>query len=227
MTKISIIIPTLNESEKLPVLISDLAEIEKDAEIIIVDANSEDMTKEISIISGAKYFSVKKGNRGLQLNYGAREAKGKWLLFLHADSRFDKNWSKEIKSVIKRNIDFIYFFKFKIKNKKFIYRFLEFFVNLRSSFLKIPYGDQGLLINKKNFLKQNGFNEIPIMEDIDFISRVKKKENLIPLKTSIFTSHRKWDKKSVIKQSIRNWQYRKRWLKGESLKDIYAEYYKH
>ena len=51
MTKISIIIPTLNESEKLPVLISDLAEIEKDAEIIIVDANSEDMTKEISIIS--------------------------------------------------------------------------------------------------------------------------------------------------------------------------------
>ena len=95
MTKVSIIIPTLNESKRLPLLISDLAEIEKDAEIIIVDANSEDMTKEISIISGAKYFSVENGNRGLQLNYGAREAKGNWLLFLHADSRFEKIGAKK------------------------------------------------------------------------------------------------------------------------------------
>ena len=100
MTEISIIIPTLNESDNLPLLLADLSEIYRDAEILVIDANSKDMTKEISIIYGAKYFLIRKRNRGLQLNYGASKAKGNWLLFLHADSRLKRNWSHEILSLI-------------------------------------------------------------------------------------------------------------------------------
>ncbi len=225
MTEISIIIPTLNESDNLPLLLADLSEVYENAEILVIDSNSKDMTKEISIIYGAKYFSIRKRNRGLQLNHGARKAKGNWLLFLHADSRLKENWSNEIKSVIKKNYKLIYFFKFKINNKRLIYRLLEFFVNCRSIFLKKPYGDQGLLINKKNFFKKNGYSEIPIMEDIDFITRLQSKKNLISLETSIFTSCRKWTNKSIIRQSIRNWQYRRMWIKGESLEEIYKKYY--
>lgn len=225
MTKLSIIIPTINESENLPLLLSDLSELNKESEIIVVDANSKDMTKEISLIYGVRYFSVEKKNRGSQLNYGAEKAKGNWLFFLHADSRLTKNWTREVQSVLKNNKELIYFFRFKVRNKKLIYRFLELFVNLRSNLLKTPYGDQGLLIFRENYFKNNGYNSFPIMEDIDFIIRLGKDRKLIPLKSSIFTSGRKWEKNNIFMQSIRNWNYRRRWLKGESLEKIYKEYY--
>ena len=97
---LSIIIPTLNEAKNLPLLLSDLAEIREQSEIIIIDSNSEDATKDISNIYGAAYHNIKESNRGLQLNTGAKKAQGNWLLFLHADSRLNRNWSEEILSLI-------------------------------------------------------------------------------------------------------------------------------
>ena len=91
--KISIIIPTLNESNNLPLLLSDLSEIFEESEILIIDSLSKDKTKAISYIYGCKFYKLYKKNRGLQLNFGAKKAKGNWLLFLHADSRLKLNWS--------------------------------------------------------------------------------------------------------------------------------------
>ena len=225
MTKVSIIIPTINESQNLPLLLSDLYELNKESEIIVVDANSKDTTKEISLIYGVRYFCVEQRNRGYQLNYGANKAKGTWLFFLHADSRLTKNWSREVNSVFKSNRDLIYFFRFKVQKQHLIFRFLELFVQLRSNFLKTPYGDQGLLISRENFSKNKGYKNFPIMEDIDFILRLGKNKKLIPLKSSIFTSGRKWDNINILLQSVRNWNFRRRWLKGESPEKIYREYY--
>ena len=71
MPKISIIIPTYNESQHLPLLLSDLSISKKEAEIIIVDCNSKDKTREIGSLYGSKIYKSKKKNRGLQLNVGA------------------------------------------------------------------------------------------------------------------------------------------------------------
>ena len=224
--KISIIIPTLNESNNLPLLLSDLAEI-NDSEIIIVDSTSKDKTDQIAILYGAKFFKLNKKNRGLQLNFGAKKARSKWLLFLHADSRLRINWSNKIKFIIKKNYsDLIYFFDLKINNKKFKYRIIEFMVFLRCLFYKSPYGDQGLLINKENYFRNNGYKEIPIMEDFDFITRIQNKNLLIPLKIAIYTSSRKWERRNIIIQSFENWLFRKRWSRGNSLDQIYKDYYK-
>lgn len=225
LPNVSIIIPTLNESKHLPLILSDLIEL-REAEILIIDSLSDDKTKDIAKIYGAKFYKLNKKNRGLQLNFGAKKAKGNWLLFLHADSRLKKNWSEEIKLITQKESNLIYFFNFKINDKKYIYKLLEKLVNLRCLLFKIPYGDQGLLIHKKTFLEQNGFKEIPLMEDIDFIKRLPDKRSLIPLKNSIFTSSRKWDEVNFITQSFRNWKFRRRWLKGDCLDTIYADYYK-
>ena len=226
MSKISIIIPSYNESKYLPLLLSDLSIINEELEIIIVDCNSEDKTIDIANIYGAKIYNSKEKNRGLQLNIGAKKSKGEWLFFLHADSRLNQNWLRKIKSVIKNGTNFIYFFKFRINNKKIIYRFLEILVNLRSILLKNPYGDQGLIINRKAYLENEGFRKIPIMEDIDFIRRLKNKKDLKMLPIPIFTSSRKWEKSNLILQSFNNWNFRRRWLKGEPIKSIYSDYYK-
>ena len=222
---LSVIIPTLNESKNLPSLLSDLSEI-RNAEIIIIDSLSSDKTKEIAAIYGANFYKSNQKNRGLQLNLGAQKASGEWLLFIHADSRFKENWSEEINLIMKEKSSKVYFFNFKINNPKKIYRILEFFVNLRCLLFKNPYGDQGLLIQKNIYLKNEGFKKIPLMEDIDFIKRIKNKEHIISLKNSIYTSSRKWERKNFLIQSFKNWRLRKRWLKGEPIELIYKEYYK-
>ena len=226
LTKVSIIIPTINEANNLPLLLSDLSTIQKVGEIIIVDCGSKDKTIDIANIYGAKVYKSKERNRGLQLDLGAKNSKGEWLIFLHADTRLTNDWLIKIKSVFKEDKNFIYNFKFKINNKKKIYRVLEILVNFRSRYLKQPYGDQGLIIHKSIYLKNNGFRKIPLMEDVDFFRRLKNKEDLKQLNLPIFTSSRKWERTNIFLQAIKNWNFRRRWLKGESTKSIYSEYYK-
>ena len=225
MSKISIIIPTINEANNLPLLLSDLSIVKREGEIIIVDCGSEDKTIDLANIYGAKVFKSKEKNRGLQLDIGAYNSSGDWLIFLHADTRLTHDWFRKINSVLKKNKNYIYYFKFKINHKKIIYRVLEILVNFRSQYFKKPYGDQGLIIHRTTYFKNNGYRKIPLMEDVDFVSRLSKKD-LKQLNLPIFTSSRKWEKTNIFLQALKNWNYRRRWLKGESPKSIYSDYYK-
>jgi len=190
LSKISIIIPTINEANNLPLLLSDLSSIQKEGEIIIVDCGSEDKTIDIANIYGAKVIISKERNRGLQLDIGAKNSKGEWLIFLHADTRLTHDWFKKINSFLKGNKNIIYYFEFKINHKKIIYRVLEILVNIRSKFFKQPYGDQGLIIHKTTYFKNNGFRNIPLMEDVDFLMRLNQKKDLKQLNFPIFISSR-------------------------------------
>ncbi len=226
MSKISIIIPTINEANNLPLLLSDLSSIQKEGEIIIVDCGSEDKTVDIANIYGAKVYKSEERNRGLQLNIGAKNSKGDWLIFLHADTRLTHDWFKKINSFLNGDKNYIYYFKFKINHEKIIFRVLEILVNLRSQFFKQPYGDQGLVIHRTTYFKNNGFRKIPLMEDVDFLRRLKNKKKLKQLNLPIFISSRKWEKTNIFLQALKNWNLRRRWLKGESTKSIYFDYYK-
>jgi len=226
LSKISIIIPTINEANNLPLLLSDLSSIQKEGEIIIVDCGSEDKTIDIANIYGAKVFVSKERNRGLQLDIGAKNSKGEWLIFLHADTRLTHDWFKKINSFLKGNKNSIYYFEFKINHKKTIYRVLEILVNFRSKFLKEPYGDQGLIIHRTTYFRNNGFRKIPLMEDVDFLRRLNKKKYLKQLNLPILISSRKWERTNIFLQALKNLNLRRRWLKGESIKSIYSDYYR-
>ena len=215
----------MNEANNLPLLLSDLSILEKEGEIVIVDCGSADKTIDLANIYGAKVLKSKEKNRGLQLDMGANNSSGDWLIFLHADTRLTHDWFRKINSVLKKNKNYIYYFKFKINHKKVIYRVLEILVNFRSQYFKKPYGDQGLIIHRTNYFKNNGYKKIPLMEDVDFISRLSKKE-LKQLNLPIFTSSRKWERTNIFLQAFKNWNFRRRWLKGESAKSLYSEYYK-
>jgi len=64
------------------------------------------------------------------------------------------------------------------------------------------------------------------MEDVDFFRRLNNKKDLKQLNFPIFTSSRKWARTNIFLQSFKNWNFRRRWLKGESTKSIYSDYYK-
>jgi len=226
LSKISVIIPTINEANNLPLLLSDLSIIQKEGEILIVDCGSEDKTIDVANIYGAKVYKSVERNRGLQLDMGAKNSKGEWLIFLHADTRLTSDWFTKIKSILKGDKNSIYHFKFKINDKKIIYRILEILVNFRSRYFKQPYGDQGLIIHRSIYFKNNGFRKIPLMEDLDFFRRLNNKKDLKQLNLPIFTSSRKWKRTNIFFQALKNWKFRRRWLKGESTKSIYCDYYK-
>ena len=225
MSKISIIIPTYNEAANLPLLLSDLSIIQEEAEILIIDCGSQDKTIDIAKIYGSKIYKSGEKNRGLQLSIGANNAQGEWFFFIHADTRLNQDWFRKISSVLLDKEYLFYSFKFKINNKQIIYRFLEIIVNLRSLLLKKPYGDQGLIIHRETYFKNKGYKKIPLMEDLDFITRLNKK-NLRLINFPIYTSSRKWEKTNIFFQSFKNWNFRRRWLKGESIESIYCDYYK-
>ena len=226
MSEISIIIPTINEANNLPLLLSDLSIIQKQGEVLIVDCGSKDRTIDIASIYGAKVYKSKERNRGLQLDMGAKKSKGEWLIFFHADSRLTDDWFSKVKTVLNGDKKKIYYFKFKINGRKKIYRFLEILVNFRSQYFKQPYGDQGLIIHRSTYLKNKGFRRIPLMEDLDFFRRLNNKKDLKQLNLPILISPRKWERTNIFLQAIKNWNYRRRWLKGESIKSVYSDYYK-
>ena len=226
MLKTSIIIPTYDEANNLPLLLSDLLCVPKEIEILIIDCGSQDKTTDIARIYGAKILKSKDKNRGLQLKIGADNADGEWFIFLHADSRLNGDWFTKVESIFTDNEFYIYSFLLKINSKKFFYRILEVLVNLRSYFLKTPYGDQGLIIHRNTYFKNNGYSSLPLMEDLDFINRLKNKNKLKLLNHPIYTNSRKWENNNIFLQSIKNWNLRRRWKKGESIKSIYSDYYK-
>jgi len=193
---------------------------------MIVDSGSEDKTIDVANIYGAKVYKSNERNRGLQLDIGAKNSKGDWLLFLHADTRLNHDWFGKLNLVLEGEKNYIYYFKFKINHKKLIYRLLEILVNFRSKYFKLPYGDQGLIIHRTTYFENNGFRKIPLMEDVDFIRRLNKGKFLKQLGLPIFISSRKWERTNIFLQAFKNWNFRRRWLRGESTKSIYSDYYK-
>ena len=223
---LSIVIPTLNEALHLPLLLSDLNVWPNDFELIIVDGGSIDLTISIAQIQGVDVIESPKKNRGYQLKTGASNARGDWLLFLHADSRLKTSWVRSLSQIIqnKKSKNFAWYFDFKIKKDNLEYRFLEIAVALRSLVLLHPYGDQGLLIHKDLYHKIGGYSSLEIMEDIDLITRITKKTKLKRIRESIYTDDRKWTNSNIIKRAIKNYKLRKKWRQGYDIDNLSKEY---
>ena len=224
---LSIIIPTLNEANHLPLLFSDLNEWPYESDLTIVDGGSKDLTISIAEIHGVNVINSIKRNRGYQLKIGASKAKGDWLLFLHADSRLDPRWVKSLLEIIKSKSskDFAWYFNFRIKKYNLEYRILEIAVALRSQYLQKPYGDQGLLIHKDNYHLSGGFSSLKIMEDLDLITRITKNNKAKSIGANIYTDDIKWVKSNIIKRAFKNARLRKKWRQGYNIDALSKEYY--
>jgi len=224
---LSVIIPTLNEANHLPLLFADLKAWPYDLNLTIVDGGSKDLTISIAQINGANILKSLKRNRGYQLKIAALKAECDWLLFLHADSRLGEKWVKNLLQIIqkKSSKNFVWYFDFKIKKNKLEYRILELAVALRSHFLQRPYGDQGLLIHKDLYFLSGGFSDLKIMEDLDLITRITKKNKAKRIEEKIFTDDIKWSKSNIINRAIKNARLRRKWRQGYDIDKLSKEYY--
>ncbi|MGP0128323.1 MAG: TIGR04283 family arsenosugar biosynthesis glycosyltransferase [cyanobacterium endosymbiont of Rhopalodia musculus] len=203
MIEISIIIPVLNEET---VIVKTLNNLQKDEaiEVIIVDGGSQDNTVQLVRNMGVKIIKSTQANRSLQMNQGALLATGNILLFLHADTILPQGYDQLILNSFLNSKIVGGAFRLKIDLSLFSLRLIEILVNWRSQFCSIPYGDQGIFVKTSVFREIGGFTNFPIMEDFEFIQRLKKRGKIIILSAKVVTSGRRWQKLGVIKTTLIN-----------------------
>lgn len=197
--KISIIIPVLNEEDRIGELITFLyknSTSKNIAEILVIDGGSNDNTVSLAKKTGAKVYKSEKG-RAKQMNYGVRMAKGEILYFLHADTFPSKNFDQYIVNAISHNQQ-AGCFQMKFDSDNWALQFFAWFT--RYNHMICRGGDQSLFISKELFKKTKGFNEdYIIFEDNEFIGRIYQKTNFNILPYHVKTSARKYRKLGVFK----------------------------
>jgi hypothetical protein len=78
--------------------------------------------------------------------------------------------------------------------------------SLRSRITRIPFGDQAIFIRKAYFQKLGGFKDIPLMEDLEIMQRIKKKgDKICIIRCKVLTSPRRWEKEGILRCTLRNW----------------------
>ena len=214
--RLSIIIPVYREAAFISATIHSILDLKIPIsfEIIVSDGESTHSTlsflkedKTISYRHPVKLISSPLG-RGSQLNAGAKAAEGELLFFLHADTRMDQKGLDLMIAAWQDHVDplFCGAFDLHIDSGKKVFRMIEKIASLRSRFTKIPYGDQGLFMSRQLFEEINGFPDIPIMEDVGIMSKVKKLSiSPIFLPHTIATSARRWKDQGIVYTTFKNW----------------------
>jgi len=199
---LSLIIPTLNEAGGLGRVL-DRVRGQAGVEIIVADGGSRDGTKEIAAQAGARVLEAPGGRAG-QLNAGALAASGRLLLFLHADTLPPQNYADLIREALDDPSTVAGAFRFQTDGSGALMRLIEQSANLRSTFLHLPYGDQGLFMEKRVFGEMGGFAPIPVMEDYELVLRLRRRGTVRTLRESAVTSARRWQGIGIARTTLIN-----------------------
>jgi rSAM/selenodomain-associated transferase 2 len=224
---LSIIIPVHQEAEIINQTLMCLqpAASSEDFEVIVVDGHPEgDTIKAIDGFDVKKAFAEK--GRALQMNKGAALAAGDILIFLHADTYLKPGILDNIRPSLAAEDAVAGAFKLGIHSPGKGYRIIETVAFWRTRITRIPYGDQVFFFKSHFFRRLGGYAEIPIMEDVELMRRVKKSgEKTILLPTEVQTSNRRWEREGIVCCTLRNWAIMTLYMLGVSPRKL-AKFYR-
>lgn len=201
-SRVSVIIPTLNESGAIGALLERLQGAEA-VECIVADGGSRDETCSIAARTGAEVLRVS-GGRAMQQNAAAAAARGRILLFLHADTLPPEGYADKIRTALEDPSIVAGAFRFKTDDGGAPMHLVEWVTNLRSRVFQLPYGDQGIFLQKRVFDEVGGFPPLPIMEDFVLMRGLRARGRVITLSDPAVTSARRWQRLGVIRTTLMN-----------------------
>ncbi|MBI4266220.1 MAG: TIGR04283 family arsenosugar biosynthesis glycosyltransferase [Acidobacteria bacterium] len=198
---LTIVVPVLADTAAAQQLLGQI-EPDADVEVIVVDGGSDERLAQL--IEGrphARFLRTSPG-RARQMNAGAACASGEWLLFLHADSTLPAEWRRAIAEVDSGAVGG--WFRFALDDPAWQARAIERLVAWRVRWLRLPYGDQGLFVRRRVFDALGGFRELPLLEDVDWVRRLRRAGPVAELPLPLRTSARRWRRDGWFRRSAWN-----------------------
>lgn len=219
-------IPALDEAPNLARLLPELEGCWPAAEVIVVDGGSRDGSREIvHRHPGVRWLSCAAG-RARQMNAGARAAAGAVLVFLHADTRLPSRALEAIARALRDPAVVGGRFDVRFDSPLRIMRIVAALMNARSRWTGIATGDQALFVRRDVFEALGGFPDIPLMEDVEFSRRLKRRGRMACLRLRVATSARKWEREGAIRTIGLMWSLRLLYVCGVAPHTLHRWYYR-
>jgi rSAM/selenodomain-associated transferase 2 len=208
MSRLSIIMPVLDEGEEIGAALDALSSLGAlGVEVIVVDGGSHDATIQRARLRTDHVIKAPRG-RARQMNAGAETAMGDVLLFLHADTRLPDAADILVLDGLARSGRVWGRFDVRIDGGSFPLGLIAWFMNLRSRLTGIATGDQAIFVQREAFRIVGGFPPIALMEDVALSKRLKRVGRPLALRQRAITSGRRWETDGVLPTILLMWRLR-------------------
>jgi len=170
--QVSIIVPVFNEASLIRPFLQHLHERAPEAEIIVADGGSSDGTDRLASGFCDRLVESDRG-RGRQMNTGARTARGEILWFVHVDATLPLQSLDEIARIMDNPNVVGGYFRIRLP-RGLVYRLTDSFAHYAGILLRMRCGDHGIFCRRTLFVDIGGFPELPLMEDVEFLRRLRR-----------------------------------------------------
>jgi uncharacterized protein len=223
---ISVVIPVWRERDVLTALLATLVSAPEVCEVIVSLAEADADSMRMIEALGARCVDAGDANRGSQLDLGAQEATGDWLLFQHADTFLTATHLAALAALEAEPgiAGGAFYRKFDERHPKL--RWLEPVERWHNRTFGALYGDQSIFVRRPIFQTLGGFRQLPLMEDVDFSLRLRRHARIVLLDPPIASSPRKHMAQGPWRTTLMNAGLLALYHLGVSPRRLHGRYYR-
>jgi rSAM/selenodomain-associated transferase 2 len=203
----SIITPVYDEGDRILTFLLQLEQMVdiEQAEVILIDGHDGSTIEQIDRrFSFTLRTGISPRGRGQQLIAGSSLASGKYLVFLHVDTKLPLDGLPRIASALQTVSAGA--FRLRVESRRSAIRFFSRFAEFRNRINRTPYGDQTHFFTRDFYTRIGGYRPYPIMEDVELMRRLKTKKTRVRiLESYAVTDDRRWLAEGLIRGTLRNW----------------------
>ncbi|MDD9982370.1 MAG: TIGR04283 family arsenosugar biosynthesis glycosyltransferase [Gammaproteobacteria bacterium] len=211
---ISVVVPVLDEADTLAQSLRPLQSVRgHGVEVIVVDGGSRDRTRCVASPLCDRVLDAPRG-RARQMNTGAAHARGRVLLFLHADTRLPSGWAELVRDALGNRGREWGRFDVRLDGAHPMLRVVERAMSLRSRLSGIATGDQAIFVIRAAFRAAGGFPDIALMEDVALSRALRARSRPVCLRATALTSSRRWERNGIARTIVLMWRLRLEYALG-------------
>lgn len=204
VSTVSVVIPTLNEAESLPMTVAQLRVNEAIAEVIVVDGGSADRTPEIAEQLGCRVLNSAPG-RGGQMRVGAAAATGDVILLLHADTWLESGGTRAMLDCLRDRAVVAGGFWKEFRHSPWLLLGSKWKCAVRLLLSQRIAGDQGIFVRREILERIGGIPDVPLMEEFELCRRLRREGRLALADAVAQTSARRFRAQGILRTYLRMW----------------------